>query len=199
MIFGYLRETRELAQKAGIDKTFNLCRTGLEDYLKVIFPNINDWIHDKSTGIIELGRVRPDYRSESLKMIIEFDGLPHYTNPIQIRKDKERTLKYQKYGYKVIRIPYFIQLTKQVVKTLFNVNISYDLFNPNLPSLSITENCSPAFLCIDGIKRMAEEFHRFPEQYKVNLHYLKSIPKENQYLARADLLEYFYNKSEREE
>jgi hypothetical protein len=36
--WGFLRETSELAKKAGKDKDTGLHRTGLEDYLKVIFP-----------------------------------------------------------------------------------------------------------------------------------------------------------------
>ena len=47
MIYGYLRETKELAEKAGIDPESKLPRTGLEEYLKVIFPEVNDWVHDK--------------------------------------------------------------------------------------------------------------------------------------------------------
>lgn len=40
--WGYLRETSELALKAGIDKNTGLHRTGLNDYLKVIFPDVDD-------------------------------------------------------------------------------------------------------------------------------------------------------------
>ncbi|MDD7704413.1 hypothetical protein, partial [Campylobacter sp.] len=72
--WGYLRETSQIAQMAGLDKATGLHRTGLDEYLKVIFPNVNDWIHDKALGEINgvLCRKRPDYRSESLKMIVEF-------------------------------------------------------------------------------------------------------------------------------
>ena len=71
--WGYLRETSEKAKKAGKDKDTGLHRTGLDDYLKVIFPNINDWIHDKALGKIndKFYRNRPDYRSEKLKLIVE--------------------------------------------------------------------------------------------------------------------------------
>lgn len=41
-IWGFLRETEELAQKAGIDKESKLPRTGLNEYLKAIFPEIDD-------------------------------------------------------------------------------------------------------------------------------------------------------------
>ena len=40
--WGFLRETTALANKAGIDKATGLHRTGLEKYLKVIFPQTND-------------------------------------------------------------------------------------------------------------------------------------------------------------
>ncbi len=60
--WGFLRETRAMAEKAGIDKDTGLHRTGLEDYLKVIYPNVKDWIHDKTLGNINgvLYRSRPD-------------------------------------------------------------------------------------------------------------------------------------------
>lgn len=46
-------------------------------------------------------------------------------------------------------------------------------------------------LCIDGIKRMAKEYRKFPEQYKINIQYLKNNDKENKTYWR--LLEAFYN------
>lgn len=195
MKFGYLRETSEKALSAGVDNSTGLVRTGLDYYLKLIFPNTNDWIHDKPIGgyVKELSRKRPDYRSESLKLIVEFDGLPHYTSPSQIRLDFDRVALYEKYGYKVVRIPYFIQLTKSAVKTLFNVDIDFELFDCSIPSLTVSSKCTPAYLCFDGIKRMALEFKKFPDQYKVNLEYLKNLSAGDQYLGRADLLEYFYN------
>ena len=87
--WGFLRETKELAQKAGIDKDTGLHRNGLDEYLNVIFPHVNDWIHDKSIDL-DGKKYRPDYRSETLKLIVEFDGLPHYTNPQNILNDIEK-------------------------------------------------------------------------------------------------------------
>ena len=169
--WGFLRETNQIAIKSGIDKDTGLHRTGLEDYLRVIFPKINDWLHDKTLGKIDgiTYRTRPDYRSEELKIIIEFDGLPHYTNPDIIEKDLKNTNIYEKLGYKVIRIPYFIQLTNKAVKILFDVEVEEELFDDSIPSLGIKGRNTPAYLCPAGIKRMAREFRSFPEQYKTNL------------------------------
>lgn len=49
-VWGFLRETTELAKKAGIDKDTGLVRTGLNEYLSVIVPNTHDWLHDKAFG-----------------------------------------------------------------------------------------------------------------------------------------------------
>lgn len=196
-MLGYLREDSETALKSGVDRDTKLNRTGLNEYLKIIFPNIYDWVHNQKIGgdIKEIRNKRPDYRSEQLKLLIEFDGLPHYQNPAQIKSDYNRVKLYSKYGYKLIRIPYFIQLTKKSVKTLFSVDCdSVELFNENIPSLTIHSACTPAYLCIDGIKRMADEFKNFPEQYQTNLKYLKSQPKDLNHLTGVEYLEYFYNK-----
>lgn len=50
--WGFLRKTKELAQAAGIDNDTGYHRTGLEDYLKVIFPDVSEdeWVHDKAFG-----------------------------------------------------------------------------------------------------------------------------------------------------
>lgn len=189
---GFLRETNAMAEKAGIDKDTGLHRTGLEDYLRVIFPNTTDWIHDKTLGKINdiLYRSRPDYRSEELKLIIEFDGLPHYTNPDIIEKDLKNTDLYTSFGYKVVRIPYFIQLTNKAVKTLFDIEISEDLFDQTVSSLGINGRNTPAYLCPAGIKRMAKEFRKFPEQYKTNIDFLKS--QNDVFKSGVDLLENEY-------
>lgn len=197
MEFGYLREDSIEANRAGIDKDTNICRTGLEEYLKVIFPEIDDWVHDRPIGgeIKELKRKRPDYRSDQLRMIIEFDSLPHYQNPDQIQLDKERTELYQKYGYKVVRIPYFIQLTQETVKILFNRNISIKLFPDTVPSLTIHSKATPAFLCPLGIIRMAKEFKNFPNQYTINMDYLKHQPTEFFDINGYQFLEEAYRKN----
>lgn len=174
--WGFLRETDDLAKKAGIDKDTGLHRTGLEVYLKVIFPKIDDWIHDKALGMVNgtTYRNRPDYRSEKLKLIIEFDGLQHYTKPDIIAKDLKKNELYKNFGYKVVRIPYFIQLTNKAIITLFNVDVSEELFDETISSLGIEGQNTPAYLCPAGLKRMAGEFKQFPEQYKTNIDFLKN-------------------------
>lgn len=191
--WGFLRETAELAKKSGTDKDTGLHRTGLEEYLKIIFPTINDWIHDKTLGEVNgnVYRSRPDYRSEELKLIIEFDGLQHYTKPDIIEKDFRLTDVYINLGYKVVRIPYFIQLTNKAVKTLFGIEVSEELFDGKISSLGINGLNTPAYLCPAGVKRMAEEFKKFPEQYKTNIEFLKK--QNDPYKTGVEFLEKEYH------
>lgn len=191
--WGFLRETAEKAKKAGNDKDTGLHRTGLDEYLAVIFPKTEDWIHDKALGKVNgnIYRSRPDYRSEELKIIIEFDGLQHYTKPDIIEKDIRLTGVYEKLGYKVVRIPYFIQLTNKAAKTLFGVEVSEELFDGKIPSLGIRGLNTPAYLCSAGVKRMAEEFDKFPEQYKTNIEFLKK--QNDPYKSGVEFLEREYN------
>lgn len=196
--WGFLRETKEAALKAGIDKATGLVRTGLDEYLKVIFPQDNNWIHDKTIGKSLDGkklRARPDYRNEKLRLIVEFDGVQHYTSPERIRRDVSNTEKYKRLGYRVVRIPYFIQLTTDAVNKLFADVLEHKfakkLFNPKYASLS-TVNGAPAWLCPSGLERMAKEFAKFPEQYEVNIDALKNCNDE--YLTGAGLLEAAYKR-----
>lgn len=113
--WGYLRETEEQAKKAGVSDVIGMHRTGLETYLKAIFPNTNDWIHDKTVPNC-IKNTRPDYRSESLKLIIEFNGIDHYTKPDVIFKDIEKEKMYKDMGYKVVQIPFLEEVKKKTSK-----------------------------------------------------------------------------------
>lgn len=187
--WGFLRETTKAAIKAGIDRGTGLHRTGLNEYLKVIFPNVDDWVHDKALGLTvnnKVCRKRPDYRSEKLKMIVEFDGIQHYTMPDRIKNDVLSTKFYESLGYKVVRIPYFIQLTNKAVKYFFNVDVKEPLFNENIHSMDKNDRNTPAFLCGAGVLRMIEEFKHHPEQYRVNKEFL--ISQNDQFLTGVDLI-----------
>lgn len=191
--WGFLRETNALTQKAGVDKDTGLHRTGMEDYLAVIFPDIpqSEWIHDKA--IDGAGkRIRPDYRHEKSKLIIEFDGVRHYQDPECIKADYENQKFYEEIGYKVVRIPYFIQLSNDVVRQMFGKDVEEPLFDATIPSMGIKGKNTPAYCCPAGLKRMAKEFHDYPQQYQVNLSALQQAGDEC--LSGAAMLEEEYEK-----
>ena len=176
--WGYIRETPKQVDKAF--KNNPNCEVGytcIADYLKVIFPDVDDWILRKTLKGVNgksISRYMPDLLSPSLKLIIEIDGLPHYTNPENIIKDREKDIEYANLGYEVVRIPYFIQLNRRSVKTLFDIEVDEELFNIRHPSLGVKWKNTPAYLCPMGIRRMMEEFNQFPDQYIVNYNALKA-------------------------
>ncbi len=196
--WGYLRESYK-----GVDKEKTESEVGytpLSEYLKVIFPDTDDWIHNKSIkdgNGKSLTSCRPDFHSPSLKIVIEFDGKLHYQNPDQILKDIDNTATYKKFGYKVVRIPYFIQLSNKAISELFGIEVNEPMFDETYPSFGVKWNNTPAYMCPAGLCRMAKEFHRFPTQYHINLEALKK--EENQKLSGTIYLEYFYQQTENHE
>ncbi len=186
--WGFLRESRYSKDIAGKDAATGLHRNGLDEYLAVIFPK-KEFIHDKTIPGLRF-RLRPDYRCDELKLLVEFDGLQHYTSPQKIEDDVRKTKFYEESGYKVVRIPYFIQLTNEAVKTLFGVEVPEKLFNARFPSLS--GRATPACLCPAGIERMAAEFARFPDQYVINVEFLESWDRTDNIVNGVRLLKRAY-------
>ncbi len=186
--WGFLRETQEMADREGRDPSGG-CRTGLDTYLKAIFPDVNDWVHNRVIkGVVGMAKgKRPDYRSEMLKLIIEFDGVQHYTDPQKIWDDEEKTAAFMELGYRVVRIPYFIQLTNEAVMELFNICVEEPLFPAGTASFTSLGKYLPAYLCPAGLKRMAADFAAFPKQYEINLHALKELGPDH--ITGASLLE----------
>ena len=102
-------------------------------------------------------------------LIVEFDGVQHYQNPDRIKNDDKNQKVYEANGYKVVRIPYFIQLTNDAVEQLFGIKLKEPLFDGSIPSMGPKGKNSPASCCPLGLMRMAEEIQRFPEQMHVNI------------------------------
>ena len=106
-----------------------------KDYGKILIKKTLRKIGYESDNNIE-----PDYFIESLGLIFEFDGPDHYNNPFKIIRDerKYRGLKSIKKNGKsvkirIIRIPYYFQLTKDVSKFVFKDLINH--FSKELDTL----------------------------------------------------------------
>ena len=199
IFFESLHKLNPNAEEEELNKCFNNIQAILDndDLGKEFYNNlINssglkliDWEHDKALGLTvnnKVCRKRPDYRSEKLKLIVEFDGIQHYTMPDRIKNDVLSTKFYESLGYKVVRIPYFIQLTNKAVKYFFNVDVKEPLFNENIHSMDKNDRNTPAFLCGAGVLRMIEEFKCHPEQYRLNKEFL--ISQNDPFLTGVDLI-----------
>lgn len=135
-----------------------LTESSLIDYLNLIYPNI-EWVHDKP--FIKGKRARPDYRCEDLKIIVEFDGYNHYTTSSRILSDIENTKLYESLGYKVIRIPYFIQMSSIVIKCLFDVEVDIEQQYPHGFISDTKFDLLPCDFNNLGIERFEKDLERF--------------------------------------
>lgn len=99
-----------------------LTKDRLYEALKEIFKV--DFIRDKQVPDSGLNKC-PDFRNDTLKLIVEFNGDRHYSNNKIQKSDNEKLIKYTEMGYKVVAIPYFVQLSSDIIKLLFDIDIEW--------------------------------------------------------------------------
>ena len=151
-------KTKEVLQQNNFDKTSWLNEEKLGKALEIIYPN-EIFVRNKAVPKSKI-RKRPDFRCDNLKMIVEFDGYQHYTKVKEYYNDNEKDAAYIKIGYKIIRIPYFVQLSSDVIKHLFGVSIDYEQVFPH--GFIVDKNeVLPADFCSLGYKRFLSEVEQF--------------------------------------
>lgn len=135
-----------------------LTEGNLKTLLIWLFPTYNIICDEPLPQIKQ--KIRPDYRIEELKLIIEFDGVYHYTQPTSCLSDIKNTTIYKELGYNVIRIPYFIQMDSQAIKNLFGEyskkTIECDFNNYPHGFVNI-KNVYPSQYCQLGIERFIKD------------------------------------------
>ena len=131
----------------------------LGDCLKQLYPN-ETFIHDKvvpNSGI----KLRPDYCCERMKLVVEFDGYHHFQKMDTILSDHVKNKTYTGMGYKVVRIPYFVQLSSETVKHYFNMVVDWPQSYPH------------GFVSKDALTPM--DFNRVG--YELYLKHLANLPQ----------------------
>jgi hypothetical protein len=133
------------------DTTY-LTELTLGDYLKILYPN-HTFIHNAP-----LKKYKIDYYCAELSMAVEFDGATHYTNPQVIRRDSIKNNLLAQQNIKIIRIPYFIQLTPDVISTLFDIDNPPQLYTyPHGFVSSAQTMIFPSAFCMSGLRRFYDE------------------------------------------
>lgn len=157
-------DTKYLLQNNDIMKKF-LLAAGLD------FSE-NNYSHNKTVPNSKIQN-RPDHRFEKERIIVEFDGLQHYQNINEIKKDRKKDKLYGKMGYKIIRIPFFVQPSTETLKHYFDVDKELYLLYPH--GFIIYNSRPPSNFCALGLDRFIDEFEKFPETIKKNI--VKSLKK----------------------
>ena len=116
-IFDYKLKKR-VTQPGGATVTNKKKKTDyIKDILKIFLKlSNNDIIVNKK---FENTKRQPDYLIKKYKLIFEYDGPDHYKNPFKIYSDKRKFKEYENYGYRVVRWPYYMQLSRDVAKYIF--------------------------------------------------------------------------------
>lgn len=135
-----------------------LTEANLGEILKEIVPDL-EFVHDKAVPDAKNKRRRPDYRCDSEKLIIEFDGDTHYCKAQRIITDSEKDHDYSELGYRVFRIPYFVQMTENVIDQIFGRSITFEQIYPN--GFIDPKAVLPADFCELGIIQFLKDLERF--------------------------------------
>jgi hypothetical protein len=107
-------------------------------------------------------RFRPDYRSERHRLIIEFDGDQHYRSAKHVIEDETRDQIFIDAGYRVVRIPYFVQMTEPVIGGLFGDLVANRSPFKDFPHGFIADTVVfPADFCELGVERFLADLDRF--------------------------------------
>lgn len=107
---------------------------------------------------VEKTRKRWDYvcKKNDETYVVEFDGSRHYMFSLVIKSDMEKDEIATKLGYKIVRIPYFIQLTNETFEYFFGFKTKEHI-EQDFPHGFIASKDFPASFCPLGLIRYHDE------------------------------------------
>lgn len=158
-------------------------QTSLKDYMNYVFPEDEVVCDERIPDDIQIDRCnkfnvkynknkyRPDARIESRSLIVEFEGVQHFQNVSTIYKDDVRDDYLTSIGYKVVRIPFYVQLTTDMIKFYFDVDVKYGsevksgFYSLTSDPAALNPNC-PASFSILGYQKFLNNFRDYPESTK---------------------------------
>jgi hypothetical protein len=102
--------------------------------------------HGKEIRVSSGRRQRWDmvYEGPSGRVAVEFDGDEHYRNTLKIKNDREKDEMARCGGYRVVRIPYWVQLTSETLKHYFHLEAE---IIQDFPHGFISTKVFPASFC----------------------------------------------------
>jgi len=98
-------------------------------------------------------------------VFVEFDGEAHYRNSLTIKADSEKDIVAKTNGHRVVRIPYWVQLTTKTLKYYFDLDAEIIQDFPH-GFISKKNRMLPASFCELGIARFQQELDDLPVAVK---------------------------------
>ncbi len=134
-----------------------LTKESLGEALAIIFPGV-PFLRNRPVANLK-SRVRPHYHAPDLRLVVQFDDPRHYTQPIRIVRDEEENRFFMQHDYEIVHIPYFVQLSSEVIARLFGTTCSYKQQYPH--GFVHRNTVLPAAFCCLGIERFVGDLERF--------------------------------------
>ena len=146
------------------EKIFWCCEENLQNTLKELFPE-KTILKNKSIKV-ENKVFRPDYSIPDIKIAIDFQGDYHYLKSKVVYNDSMRRTIFERNFWRFIEIPYFVQLTKDVIEYLFGDLVDKKLikdFSNGFPH-GFIHPASGSFgnFCLKGLEKAKDIIDRFP-------------------------------------
>ena len=100
------------------------------------------------------------YRDGDRTVVVECDGDQRYRNTLKIKPDDEKDAVAKELGFKVVRVPYWVQLDATTLKHWFGIDA---VVEQDFPHGFIVTKIFPASFCAMGIARFERELAVLPE------------------------------------
>jgi len=106
------------------------------------------------------------FKRGSTIFVVEYDGDEHCRNSLKIKTDIEKDETAKKLGYKVVRVPYWIQIDSEMLEHYFGIKNEIE---QDFPHGFISTKVFPASFCEKGIERFQTELVSLPSTVKNNV------------------------------
>jgi hypothetical protein len=135
-----------------------LTQSKLESALRELVGN--DWIGRELP--VQGSRKRWDmaFRTARETVVIEYDGDEHYRSALKIKADLAKDADAERLGFRVVRIPFWVQLDTATVHHYFGLDAEV---HSAFPHGFVTTPHLPASFCELGVRRFEREFDALPE------------------------------------
>jgi hypothetical protein len=132
-----------------------------ERKLKIALQELfaDDWIGGQVSLPGSRRKFDMAFREGSTIVLVEYDGDEHYRNSLKVKADKEKDALAANYEIRVVRVPYWTQLDRLMVKHWFGLDAEVD---QTFPHGFITTKLFPASFCELGIQRFIQELAALP-------------------------------------
>ena len=141
-----------------------LTQPKLQTALKAIV-GVESW-RGSEILVAQEGKHRWDmaYQWQDQLVVVEYDGDDHYRHSLKIKADRRKDEMARQNGHRVVRVPYWIQLTTETLQHYFGLHadIAQDFAHG-----FITTKIFPASFCEQGVERFAAELTALPTMVRV--------------------------------